>query len=179
MTAMQQVVEHPTPALLDPKVGLFFFTVVVFVIVAWLLRKYAWGPVMDALQTREDTIEESINRAEKALAEAKQISEDNEKARREAELEAQRVMREAREAADALRNEEINRTRDQIRQMQESAQSEIEREKEAALNELRAEVANLAIDAAEKLLEENLDAEKNRRLVEEFLHDLSESKTIN
>lgn len=177
--ALQEAVEHPTPALLDPKIGLFFFTVVVFAIVAWLLRKYAWGPVMDALQKREKTIEESISRAEKALAEARQISEDNEKTQREAELEAQRVMREARDAAEALRSEEINRTRVQIRQMQESAQAEIEREKEAALNELRAEVAKLAIDAAGKLLEENLDAEKNRKLVTDFLDDLSESKTKN
>lgn len=165
--------DHPTPALLDPKVGLFFFTLVVFVLVALLLRKYAWGPIMEALATREERIDESINRAERALAEAKQISEDNERARREAEVEAQRVTREAREAADALRSEEIEKTREQIRQMQEAARSEIEREKEGALNELRAEVANLAIQAAEKLLSENLDAEKNRKIVNDFLDDLS------
>ncbi|MGD8414663.1 MAG: F0F1 ATP synthase subunit B [Candidatus Latescibacterota bacterium] len=171
---LQVAEEHPTPALLDPKAGLFFFTVVVFVIVALLLRKYAWGPITSALETREKTIEESINRAEKALAEARQISEDNEKARREAEFEAQRVMREAREAAEALRAEEVGKTRDQVRQMQESAREEIEREKEGALNELRAEVARLAVNAAEKLLEENLDADKNRRLVQSFLDDMSE-----
>ena len=170
---LQQTVEHPTPALLDPKVGLFVFTLLVFLIVAWLLRRFAWGPITDALATREKTIEESIDRAEKALAEAKQISEDNQVARREAEVEAQRVMREAREAADAVRAEEVEKTKEQIKQMQDAARSDIEREKEGALGELRAEVAKLAIDAAEKLLSENLDAEKNRKLVKDFIDDLS------
>ena len=76
--ALLQVVEHETPLLLDPKAGLFFFTLLVFLIVAFLLRKFAWGPITEALATREKTIEDSIHRAEKALAEARQISEDNE-----------------------------------------------------------------------------------------------------
>jgi F-type H+-transporting ATPase subunit b len=168
-----QTTEHPTPALLDPKLGLFVFTLLVFLIVAGLLRKFAWGPMMEAIAKRETTIEESINRAEKALEEARQISADNEKAKREAEAEAQRVMREAREAAEALRTEEVEKTRDQIKQMQESARLDIEREKEGALNELRTEVARLAVDSAEKLLKENLDTEKNRKIVDEFLNDLS------
>ena len=170
---LQEVVKNPTPALLDPKVGLFVFTLLVFLIVAWLLRKFAWGPITDALATREKTIEESISRAEKALADARQISEDNEKARRESLVGAQRVLREAREAADAVRTEEVEKTREQIKQMQEAARADIEREKEGALNALRSEVAQLAIDAAGKLLSENLDAEKNRKLVNAFIDDLS------
>ena len=171
--ALLQVVEHEAPALLDPKYGLFFFTLLVFLIVAFLLRKYAWGPITEALATREKTIEDSINRAEKALAEARQVSEDNEKARREAEVEAQRVTREAREAADALRDIEVEKTREQLKQMQDSARAEIERQKEGALSELRSEVARLAIDAAGKLLSENLDTEKNRKLVKNFIDDVS------
>ncbi|HEY5564078.1 MAG TPA: F0F1 ATP synthase subunit B [Rhodothermia bacterium] len=170
---LQSVPEHPTPALLDPKVGLFVFTLLVFLIVAFILKRYAWGPITSALENRQKTIDESIKRAEIALAEARQISEDNERARREAEADAQRVLREAREAADALRSEEVERTRDQIRGMQEAARVEIEREKQGALDELRTEVAELAIKAAEKLLQENLDAPKNRRLVEAFIRDLN------
>lgn len=171
--ALLQVPEPDTPLLLDPKFGLFFFTLVVFLIVAFLLRKYAWGPITEALATREKTIEDSINRAEKALSEARQISEDNVKARHEAEVGAQRVMREAREAADALRGVEVEKTRELIKQMQDAAAAEIEREKEDALSELRSEVARLAIDAAGKLLSENLDAEKNRMLVKSFIDDVS------
>jgi len=170
---LQSVPEHPTPALLDPKVGLFVFTLLVFLIVAFILKRYAWGPITSALENRQKTIDDSIKRAEIALAEARQISDDNERARREGEADAQRVLREAREAADALRSEEIERTRDQIRGMQEAARVEIEREKQGALDELRTEVADLAIKAAEKLLQENLDAAKNRRLVEDFIRDLN------
>jgi len=168
---LQSVPEHPTPALLDPKVGLFVFTLLVFLIVAFILKRYAWGPITSALENRQKTIDESIKRAEIALAEARQISEDNERARRASEADAQRVLREAREAADALRSEEVERTRDQIRGMQEAAR--VEREKQGALDELRTEVADLAIKAAEKLLQENLDAAKNRRLVEDFIRDLN------
>lgn len=170
---LQELPEHPTPLLLDPKVGLFFFTVIVFLAVAFILGKYAWGPITAALEKREKTIDESIKRAENALAEARQISEDNEKARREAEADAQRVLREARDAAEALREEEAEKTRAQIREMQDAARAEIEREKQGALDELRTEVAELAIKAAEKLLDENLDAEKNRKLVNEFIQHLN------
>lgn len=168
-----QVVEPETPLLLDPKFGLFFFTLVVFLIVAALLRKFAWGPITEALATREKTIEDSINRAEKALAEARQISEDNVKTRRDAEVEAQRITREAREAAEAVKAVEIERTRKQIRQLQDAARADIEREKEGALSELRNEVARLAIAAAEKLLSETLDEEKNRKLVKDFIDNMS------
>lgn len=170
---LQSVPEHSTPALLDPKLGLFVFTALVFLIVAFILRKFAWGPITAALENRQKTIDESIKRAEIALAEARQISEDNERARRDAEADAQKVIREAREAADALRAEEVDKTRLHIREMQEAARAEIEREKQGALDELRTEVAELAIMAAEKLLSENLDAPKNRKLVEEFIQDLN------
>jgi F-type H+-transporting ATPase subunit b len=170
---LQSVPEEPTPALLDPKAGLFFFTLIVFAVVAFILAKYAWGPIAAALEKRQNTIDHSIKRAETALAEARQISADNEKARREAEADAQRVLREAREAAEALKAEEVDKTRAQIRGMQEAARGEIEREKQGALDELRAEVAELAIKAAEKLLSENLDQPGNRKIVEGFIDDLN------
>lgn len=159
-------------SLLSPNVGLIFWIVVAFSILLFLLSKYAWGPITSALAEREETIETSLTRAEKALAEAKQLAADNEKARREAELEAQKIMREAREAAEAARAEQAEKTRQQIRQMQATAEAEIEREKQQALAELRAEVADLAIQAAEKILHENLDASRQKKLVDDFISDL-------
>ena len=170
---LQAVSETPIPPLLDPKLGLFVFTLLVFGIVAFILGKFAWGPITQALANREKTIDESIKRAETALAEARQVSEDNERARRDAEADAQKVLREAREAAESLRGAEVEKTRAQIREMQEAARAEIEREKQGALDELRAEVADLAIKAAEKLIVENMDDAKNRKLVEGFINDLN------
>jgi F-type H+-transporting ATPase subunit b len=158
--------------LLAPNVGLIFWISVVFLLLLALLRKFAWGPITSALNERERTIDESIQRAETALAEARQIQADNEKARREADQEAQRILREAREVAERLRTDEVEKTRAQIRQMQQSAQEEIEREKESALTQLRTEVADLAIQAAGKILKENLDESRQRKLVNDFIQTL-------
>ena len=159
-------------SLLAPNFGLIFWMALAFLTLLFLLSKYAWGPITAALAERETTIETSLTRAEKALAEAKQLAADNEKARREAELQAQQILRDAREAADASRAEQVEKTRAQIRQMQETAEAEIEREKQQALAELRSEVADLAIQAAEKILHENLDAGRQKKIVDDFIADL-------
>lgn len=166
------VQDPPTPDLLQVNPGLAIWTLIAFGLVVFLLGRFAWPAVAGALEEREDTIRESMERAEKALAEAKQIQSDNAKARREAEQEAQRLLREAREAADLLRSEEIEKTRAQVRQLQEQARVEIENEKQSALETLRSEVADLAIQAAGKILHENLDADRQRRLVDRFIDEL-------
>lgn len=158
--------------LLAPNVGLVFWMTIVFVLLLLILRKFAWGPITSALEERERTIDDSIQRAETALAEARQIQADNERARREAEQEAQRILREARETSEQLRSEEVEKTREQIRQMQDNAREEITREKASALAELRSEVADLAIQAAGKILKENLDETRQRKLVDEFIQGL-------
>ncbi|CAM3201553.1 F0F1 ATP synthase subunit B [Rhodothermus bifroesti] len=156
--------------------GLIFWKTITFLLLLLVLYKFAWGPIVRALQEREETIDTSLRRAERALAEARQIQAENERIRREAEQEAQRLLREAREEAERLRQEELQKTRLQIQQMQAQAQAEIEREKQGALDELRAVVADLAVQAAEKILRENLDAERQRRLVERFLASLPENQ---
>ncbi len=158
--------------LLAPNVGLIFWIALTFLILLFVLRRYAWGPITAALSEREKTIDDSIQRAERALAEAKQIQADNERARRDAEQEGQRILREARETADRLRSEEVDRTRKQIQALQAQAQAEIEREKDGALAALRSEVADLAVRAAEKILKEDLDGERQRRMVDNFLAEL-------
>lgn len=159
-------------SLLEPNAGLIFWKALVFGLMLFLLYKLAWKPITAALNEREETIDTSIKRAERALIEARQIQEENEKARREAEQDAQRILREAREAADRMRTEEVEATRSRIRQMKEQAEADIEREKQSALEELRDEVTELAIRAAEKILQENLDANRQRKLVDRFIDNL-------
>lgn len=157
--------------LVAPSMGLIFWETVAFLLFLYVLYRFGWGPVTNALQEREEEIDGSIRRAEKALAEAKEIQAENKQARREAEREAQRILREARKSAEELREEEVAQTRKKIQQMQEQAQAEIEREKQAALQELRDEVADLAVQAASKIMKEDLDADRNRKLVNDFLDD--------
>ena len=164
--------DTPTPSILKVEPGLAIWTLIAFGLVFWILSKYAWPAITTAMETREEKITESMERAEKALAEAKQISADNEKARREAEQEAQRILREAREASERLRAEELDKTRAQIKQSQEAAQAEIEREKQSAIEQLRTEVTELAIQAAGKILQENMDGDRQRKLVDKFIDEL-------
>lgn len=158
--------------LLSPNVGLIIWIALTFGLLLILLRKFAWGPITSALDERENRIQDSMDQAERALAEAKKVQADNTKARRESEAEAQRLLREAREEAERLRSEEVGKTREKIQELQENAQAEIEREKQSALADLRREVADLAIQAAEKILSENLDDNRQRKLVDDFIDDL-------
>jgi F-type H+-transporting ATPase subunit b len=161
--------------LLSPNPGLAIWMTITFLLLLFILRRFAWGTITLALREREMRIDESIRRADRALEEAKQIQADNLKARREADQQAQTIVREAREASDRIRAEEVEKTREAVLQIQESARAEIEREKQGALNELRAEVADLAIKAAGKILDENLDNDRQRRLVDSFIRDLGKN----
>ena len=172
---LQAAEDTPTPSILAVEPGLALWTLVAFAIVFLILRRYAWPAITSAMEAREEKITESMERAEKALAEAKQISADNQKARREADQEAQRILREAREASERLRADELDKTRAQIKQAQEAAQAEIEREKQSAIEQLRTEVTDLAIQAAGKILKENMDNSRQRKLVDKFIDDLPQN----
>ena len=162
-------------SLLSPSLGVIFWTALAFLLLLFLLSKFAWGPITGALEEREKTIEESITRAERALAEAKRLQADNEAARREAERQAQAILRDAREEADRVRNAEVDKTRGQLQQMQAAAQADLERQRQQAVADLRQEVARLAVGAAEKLLGESLNDERQHRLVERFIDEMPQN----
>ena len=161
--------------LLSPSFGLFFWLVLVFSLLLYLLRRYAWGPITGALQEREQNIATSLSRAETAMEEAKKLQAQNDQTRRNAELEAQQLLRAAREEAEHVRADEVQRTKDELNAMREKALEEIARDKEAALEALRSEVADLAILAAERVLRANLDGDRQRNLVDQFLGELSKN----
>jgi F-type H+-transporting ATPase subunit b len=161
--------------LLAPNLGLFVWMGITFLILLAVLKRFAWGPITESLDSREINIQESMDQARLALEEAKAIQADNTTARRESEASAQALLRAAREDAEKLRNDEVTKTREQILSLQEQARQEIEREKDSALEALRHQVADLAIEAAEKILHENLDADKQKKIVNDFLGTLSQN----
>ena len=130
---------------------------------------------MKSLQEREAKIKDSLESAEKALERAEAISKDNEKALREAEVKAQQIRKEAIEEAELLRNDRINKAKDEAAQIIEQAKNTIDQEKKLALTELREEVARLAIQSASMILDEELDEKKNSKLVDKFIGDLSKN----
>ena len=158
-------------SLVTPSLGLIVWKTLAFLLFLGVLYWLGWEPMTNALQDREEEIESSIARAEEALAEAKRIQKKNKEDRRKAEQEAQEILREARESAEEMREEEEAKTQRNIQQMKEQAQAEIEREKQAALQELRNEVADLAVQGARKIVEKDLDRDRHRKLVHDAIED--------
>ncbi len=158
--------------LLSPNWGLAIWMLIAFLMLLFILSKFAFPAIIGGLKEREQMIEESMTRAERALAEAKQLQADNESARRDAERQAQTILRDAKEQADHQRTTDLDKTKTEIARMQESARADIEREKQQALAELRSEVASLAVGAAEKILGREVDADAQSGLVNDFIAEL-------
>lgn len=158
--------------MLDINPGLIIWTIVTFIVLLFVLKKLAWKPLLEALTAREEKIRESLEQAEHARHEAQRLIEENQKQMAQAQGEFQRLMREAREEADKLRAKRKQEAEAEARKIIEQGKMEIEREKEAALVQLRNEVADLAILAASRILDEELDEKKQRKLVDSFLSNL-------
>ncbi len=154
---------------LDIQSGPILWTILNFVILLVLLRAVAWKPILKALETRESTINDALNRAETAKKDAERILAENQEALHRAEEESQKVLRESREYAERMQSEAQHRAQEESRRLLDQAQQEIERSKQQALVELRGEVANLAVGAAEKILGESLDSDKQKTLVDSYL----------
>ncbi|MEX2478865.1 MAG: F0F1 ATP synthase subunit B [Gracilimonas sp.] len=161
--------------LLSFNTGFAIWILVSLIAFLFVMIKYAVPPIMTALQERERNIKESLESAEQAIAKAEQISKDNEKALREAEVKAQQIRKEAVEEAELIRTERISKAKEEAAQLIEQARTSIEQEKNQALVELREEVAKLAIQSASIIIDAELDNEKNNKLVDNFLSDLSKN----
>lgn len=158
--------------MLDINPGLILWTVITFVIVLMILRFTAWKPLLAALTAREEKIRSSLEQAERAQKEAERLLEENKRQRAQAEEQSQRLMREGRAMGEKLKTEILEKANASSRLMVEQAKDEIQREKESALVHLRAEVSELAIAAAGKILDANLDTPAQRRLVDTAIDEL-------
>ena len=155
--------------------GFAIWILISMIIFLTVMMKYAVPPIMKSLNEREAKIKDSLESAEKAIAKAEAISINNEKALRETEVKAQQIRKEAIEKAEVLRNERTAKAKDEATQIIEQAKNTIQQEKKLALTQLREEVARLAIQSASIILDEELDAKKNSKLVDKFIEDLSKN----
>ncbi|MGM0589299.1 MAG: F0F1 ATP synthase subunit B [Bacteroidota bacterium] len=161
--------------LLSVDIGLAFWILITFLVFLLILKKFAWGPMLDALDQRENSIKDSLEAAEKAMEKAERISNENKKALREAEHKAQQIRKEAINEAEMIRQERIAKSKEEADQMIEKAKQTIEQEKKNALQELRKEVAHLAIKSASMIIDAELDNERNSKLVDDFIQDISKN----
>lgn len=152
---------------------LFVKQTVLFLILIGLMVKFAWKPILNALNDREEGIKDALDKAEKAREEMQNINADNERILKEARSERDSMLKEARELKDAMISEAKEEARTQANKMIEQAKATIENEKLAAITDLKNQVADLSIDIAEKVVRKELSTKgKQLELVEEMLGDV-------
>ena len=161
--------------LLDPHEGLIIWTIITFLVVLLVLKKFAWPQLLASLDEREKRISDALAAAEQARQEAEEVLQEHRQKLAAAEEEARQVVAEARAAGANVRQTIVSQAREEAERMLDQARTSIESEKRAAIAELRRETANLAVQAAGVLIDANLDDEKNRGLVDDLIAKIPES----
>ena len=168
----------PGGTLMSLQTNLMFWTLLIFLVLFFLLSKLAFKPITAAVEAREKSLEEALAAAKRDREEAAQLLADHRKQIDAARGEAQKLIADARETAEKMRNDLLEKARAEQQATVERAAQEIQREKERAVAELRREAVEMAILGASRVIEENLDSDKNRRLVEQFLSTVQPPKGI-
>lgn len=159
--------------LVTPDYGLLFWMVLTFLVVLYILKKFAWGPILTSLKAREDSIEEALDAAEKAREEMGKLKADNEKILAEARNERSQMLKEAKDLQQKMIDEAKQKAAQEADKMIEAARRSIENEKEAAISEMKENIASLSILIAEKILKKQLeDPHKQKELMDQYLKNI-------
>ncbi|MHA6250145.1 F0F1 ATP synthase subunit B [Pontibacter sp. CAU 1760] len=160
--------------LVTPGIGLIFWQTVTFLIVLFLLGKFAWKPIMNALHERESSIENALSAAEKAKLEMQALKADNEKLLAEARLERDKILKEASDAANGLVETAREKANEEGNRMIAIAREAIENEKRAALTEVKNQAATLSIEIAERILRRELsDPKAQEALAQNYMREVT------
>jgi F-type H+-transporting ATPase subunit b len=158
--------------LLTPGTGLIFWQVVVFLSLFFLLAKFAWKPILSSLKEREESIQLALDSAEKAKEEMVKLQAGNEELLKLARIERDKIIRDARDAGNRLQDQAQIEAKKAADRMIEDAKSVINTEKNAALRDVKAQVALFSLQIAEKLIKKNLSSDQTQKdLVSEFLKE--------
>ena len=160
--------------LVEPGIGLIFWTTVVFLLLLFILGKFAWKPILNAIKTREKGIEDALKSAENALKDMRELKAANEGIMNQARTERDAMLKEARETKDSIVAEAKQRAQAEADRIMSSAREQIANEKNAAVAELKKQVAVLSIEIAEKILKSELsNDEKQKALVSNLMKDVN------
>ena len=168
--------EHATDEggnfLVTPELGLMIYTLIAFGFTVWVLSKFVFPRIQDALDKRQKAIEQAIEESERTRTEAQKILEEYRQRLQEARAQADEIVVRARRAAEEHERESLEATRGQREELLEQTRRDIEAETRRALQEIRNEVADLTILATEKVTQKVLSPEDQQRLVQDALRDL-------
>lgn len=160
--------------LVTPGIGLIFWQLVTFLIVLFLLAKFAWKPIMKALHEREASIEDALSAAERAKLEIQSLKADNEKLLAEARLERDKILKEASDAGNALVESAKQKANEEGARMIAQAREAIENEKRAAITEVKNMAATLSLDIAERILRKELsNPDAQQALAEDYIREVT------
>lgn len=155
------------PSIFAGDVGNALWTVVIFVVLLWVLGKYAWGPILDGLQGREQFIRESLEQAKRERDEAHQLLEKYDAKLASARQEVDEILDEARRDAQALREREEQKAREEAERMIERARREIDLATETAVKRLYGQASRLSVEVAGRILRRELKPEDHDRLIDD------------
>jgi F-type H+-transporting ATPase subunit b len=159
--------------LLTPGTGLIVWQAIVFLLLVLLLSKLAWKPILSSLKEREQSIQSALDTAEKARAEMTRLQADNEKLLKEAREERDKMLKEAREVTNRMKEEAQLDAKKAADKIIDDARAAIQIEKQAAMKDVRTQVAMFSLQVAERLMKKNLSTDKaQKELVEEFIKDI-------
>lgn len=162
--------------LLTPSFGLIFWTVIVFLIVFFILKKFAWKPILTTLEDREKGIADSISSAERIKAEMSQLKSEHVQILAEAREERSKILKEAKEAKDQIINEAKEQAKAEARKIMNEAQVSINHQKQAALTDVKNQMGNLVVEVSEKILHREL-SDKNQQ--QQYIQELIGSVKLN
>lgn len=154
--------------------GLIVWTTISFLILLFLLSKFALKPLLEMMQKREDTIKNSLETAERTRLEAEKMLREYEAQIANASAEAQQVIVQGKKIAEDMKNDIIDKTQQEADKLISKAKTAIEREREEALSELKNKVADLAIDVASKLIEKPLNTKEHYKLIDKYMSEVPE-----
>lgn len=164
--------------LLAPNPGLMIWTFVIFVLLLFVLSRYAFKPLFAAVEAREKALQDAIDGAKRDRAEAEQLLVQQRAQLETARTEAQQIIADGRAMAEKMRGDLLAQTKQQQEEMIEGARRSIESEKVGAIAALRREAVDLAIAGASRVIEKNLDSADNRAIVDSFLASLDGAKGV-
>ena len=161
------------PQLITPEPGTILWTLITFCILAFLLGKFAWKPLLQTLQERERTIREALDQAQKLRADAEDAQRRNEETLTQARRETAAIIEQGKREAETLRAEILAQARGEAQDVVEAGKRQVQFEQKQAMEELRKHVADLAIQAAERLIARSLDDTKQRELLDDYVRGLT------
>ncbi|PYR88086.1 MAG: ATP synthase F0 subunit B [Acidobacteria bacterium] len=162
--------------LIQPDPGLFIWTIVTFLVLLALLAKFAWRPLLQALESRQERIRNSLEDAERARQELERLQQESAKIMQQARIEAESIVTQTRADAERLREELKQKAKDEADNILRNAQQQIQLQTRQAIQQIRHEVADIAVLLASKLLERNIAKEDNARLIDDTLKQIEVTK---